>query len=201
MKGEIVTPGEVVAERKMRARNAFAQNGMTYSSVLGIRDSDSNEIIALEGVWDPRPEDSVVGIVSEDRGKVYIIDLSYFGRAILVPGKYDKYELKPGDIINAIIKDIEGKKTVVLKDARVLKGGTILGIKPKKIPRVIGKKSTMIRQIAEATGSHIVVGMNGLIWIDGGNMQLATDTLLKIEREAHLSGLTETIKKYLDENK
>jgi exosome complex component RRP4 len=201
MRGEIVTPGEIVADNKIRMHNAFSQNGKTYSSVLGIKDERTNEIVSLEGVWDPRPEDSVVGIVSEDRGKVYIIDLSYFGRAILVPGKYEKYELNPGDIINAIIKDIEGKKTVVLKDARVLKGGTILSIKPKKIPRVIGKKSTMIRQIAEATGSHIVVGMNGLIWLSGGNMQLATETLLKIEREAHLSGLTETIKNFLDEKK
>ena len=190
-----------MADNKIRMHNAFSQNGKTYSSVLGIKDERTNEIVSLEGVWDPRPEDSVVGIVSEDRGKVYIIDLSYFGRAILVPGKYEKYELNPGDIINAIIKDIEGKKTVVLKDARVLKGGTILSIKPKKIPRVIGKKSTMIRQIAEATGSHIVVGMNGLIWLSGGNMQLATETLLKIEREAHLSGLTETIKNFLDEKK
>ncbi|MGD0510363.1 MAG: KH domain-containing protein [Candidatus Micrarchaeaceae archaeon] len=201
MRGEIVTPGEIVADNKIRMHNAFSQNGKTYSSVLGIKDERTNEIVSLEGVWDPRPEDSVVGIVSEDRGKVYIIDLSYFGRAILVPGKYEKYELNPGDIINAIIKDIEGKKTVVLKDARVLKGGTILSIKPKKIPRIIGKKSTMIRQIAEATGSHIVVGMNGLIWLSGGNMQLATETLLKIEREAHLSGLTETIKNFLDEKK
>lgn len=201
MKGEIVTPGEVVSEGKIKIHNSFSQNGKTYSDVLGIKDDATNEIVPLEGVWDPRPDDSVVGIISEDRGKVFMVDLSYFGRAILVPGKYDKYEFAPGDVINAIIKDIEGKKTVVLKEARQLKGGTILAIKPKKIPRVIGKKSTMIRQIAEATGSHIVVGMNGLIWLSGGNMQLATQTLLKIEREAHLSGLTETIKIFLEEKK
>ncbi len=59
----------------------------------------------------------------------------------------------------------------------------------------------MIRQIAEATGTHIVVGMNGLIWLKDGNITLATEALLKIEREAHLSGLTETIKNFLEEKK
>ena len=43
---------------------------------------------------DPRIEDSVIGIVAEVKPKVFIIDLSYFGRALLIPGKYDKYEYR-----------------------------------------------------------------------------------------------------------
>lgn len=198
---EIVTPGELVSENQTRTHNTFTSNGKTYSSVLGIKDERTNDIIPLEGVWNPRVDDSVVGIVEEAKGKVYIIDLSYFGKALVIPGKYDKYEFNAGDVINAVIKDVENKKTVVLGDPRVLKGGTILSIKPKKIPRVIGKKSTMIRQIADATGTHIVVGMNGLIWLNSGNITLATEALLKIEREAHLSGLTDTIKNFLEERK
>lgn len=197
----IVAPGEMVAEDAVKMRNAFVYKGKTYSKVLGMLDEKSSSIIPLEGAWDPRVDDSVVGIVSGEKGKVYIIDISYFGRAILVPGKYDNYEFKIGDVINAIIKDIESKNTIVLKEPTLLKGGTIINIKPKKIPRVIGKKSTMVRQIADSTKTNIVVGMNGLVWLEGGNIALATEALLKIERDAHLSGLTADIKKFLEERK
>jgi exosome complex component RRP4 len=198
---EIVLPGDMISEKPARIFNAFVQNGRTYSKVLGIFDDSANEIIPLEGSWNPRVDDSVVGIVTEARGKVFIVDLSYFGRALIIPGKYDKFEFEPGTMVSAIIKDMEGKNTIILTEPKVLEGGTILSIKPKKIPRVIGKKSTMVRQIAEYTGTHIVVGMNGLIWLKGGNITLATEVLLKIEREAHLSGLTDAIKLYLEEQK
>jgi len=164
-------------------------------------EESTNEVIPLEGTWDPRVDDVIVGIVKETKSSVYIIDLSYFGKALLIIGKYDKFEYNNGDIISAVIKDVEGKNTIILTEPRLLEKGTLINIRPKKIPRVIGKKSTMIRQIAEATGTHIIVGMNGLIWMDGGNLTLATETLLKIEREAHLSGLTEKIKNYLDSKK
>jgi exosome complex component RRP4 len=197
----IVTPGDLISEQRIMVRNTYVQNGKTYSSVLGMYEESGKEIIPLEGVWNPRIDDVVVGIIEEVKNKVYVVDLAYFGRSLIITGKYDKFEFNQGDVISAVIKDVEDNNTIILEDPRPLKGGTILDIKPKKIPRVIGKKSTMISQIAEATGTHIIVGMNGLIWMNGGNTTLATETLLKIEREAHLSGLTETIKKFLDERK
>jgi exosome complex component RRP4 len=197
----IVTPGDIVSESAIRAHNTYISQGKTYSSVLGILNEKTNEVIPLEGSWTPQPEDSVIGIISEVKAKVYMVDLDYFGRALLIPSKFDNYEFEVGDVINAIIKDVEGKKTIILTDPHKLEGGSILSIKPKKIPRIIGKKSTMIRQVAESTGSHIIVGMNGLIWLNGGNVMLATEALLKIEKEAHLSGLTDTIKIFLEERK
>jgi exosome complex component RRP4 len=197
----IVTPGDLISEGIIRTGNTFVSGGKTYSKVLGIYENNSHDVVPLEGVWNPRTEDSIVGIVSEAKAKVYMVELSYFGKALLIPGKFDKFDFEPGDMLNAIISEVENKKTIILKDPRKLEGGTILSIKPKKIPRVIGKKSTMIKQIADSTGSHIIVGMNGLIWLSGGNITLATEAILKIEREAHTSGLTEAIKNFLDEKK
>lgn len=197
----LVIPGELISEQRLMMRNTYVQNGKTYASVLGMYEDSTKEVIPLEGVWNPRIDDVVVGIIEEVKNKVYVVNLAYFGRSLIITGKYDKFEFIEGDVISAVIKDVEDNNTIILEDPRPLKGGTILDIKPKKIPRVIGKKSTMISQIAEATGTHIIVGMNGLIWMNGGNTTLATEALLKIEREAHLSGLTETIKKFLDERK
>jgi len=201
MMRNIVIPGELVQETPVRKPNTYVSNGKTYSKILGMLDESTKEIIPLEGAWDPRVNDSVVGIVSEVKNKVYIIDLSYFGKSLLIASKYDRFELEVGDMISAIIKDIEGKSTIILNDAQQLKGGTVLSVKPKKIPRIIGKKSTMIKQIADSTGSHIVVGMNGLIWLKDGDVALATEAILKIEREAHTHGLTDSIKNFLIEKK
>ncbi len=195
----IVLPGDMVSDRNnMRTYNTFGERDRRYSKVLGIYDEKARDVIPLEGAWTPRIDDSVVGVVSEVKPKVYILDLAYQGRALLIPGKYDKYELAEGDVVGAMVKDIEGRQTIILKEPEILKSGTIIRIKPKKVPRVIGKKSTMITQIANATQCRIIVGMNGLIWLSGGNVALAIETLLKVEREAHTSGLTDAIKDFLE---
>jgi exosome complex component RRP4 len=194
----IVIPGELVVERPMRVGNTFIEGDKAYSKILGLYESSDEEIIPLEGIWEPHVGDTVVGIVAESRNRVYEIELSYFKRAILVPGRYERYELRYGDIIQAGIKDIEGNKTIVLSEPKVLSGGTILKIKPTKVPRVIGKKSTMVKQIAESTKSHIAVGVNGIVWICGGNATLAIEAILRIEKEAHVPGLTERIKQMLE---
>ena len=194
----IVFPGELVVEKPLRIENTYIENDKAYSKVLGLYEGEAGGIIPLEGVWEPHIGDLVVGVVAEARNKVYVIELSDFRRGLLVPGRYDKYELDYGDVIETEIKDIEGNKTVVLSEPRVLKGGMILKIKPIKVPRVIGKKSTMVKQISDSTKSQIVVGVNGVIWIQGGNAALAIEAILRIEEEAHVGGLTERIKLMLE---
>lgn len=201
MMRQIVLPGDLIEEKPVRMENAFVENNKTYAKILGMYDREHGSLIPLEGIWQPRIEDVVVGIVAEAKNKVYIVDLSYFGRCLLIAGKYDNETFKQGDVIEAVIKNIEDRKTIILTDARLLQGGTIMQVKPTKIPRIIGKGSTMIRQISDLAKCHIVVGKNGMIWMKGGQIALATEAILTIEREAHLSGLTERIKKMLEEQK
>jgi exosome complex component RRP4 len=194
----IVLPGEIVAERPQIIQNTYIENGKTYSKIMGMYEPNSRGIIPLEGSWNPNNEDTVVGVVLEPKGKVYIIDLMFFGRCLLIPGKFDDYSFETGDVIEARIKDVENRKTIILGEGKLLEGGKIIRVKPKKVLRVIGKKNTMINQIIELTKTEIVVGLNGIIWLRGGKIDLATDAIFKIEREAHTSGLTESIKQYLE---
>jgi exosome complex component RRP4 len=194
----IVLPGEQISEKPIRVENAFTLGGKSYSKILGLYENQDREVVPLEGVWEPHIGDTVVGIVSESRNKVYGVDLSYFKRSILVTSKFDRYEFVYGDIIEAAIKDIEGNKTIILSEPKLLKGGMLLKIKPVKVPRVIGKQNTMVKQIIEATQSEIIVGVNGIIWISGGNDTLAIEAILRIENEAHVPGLTERIKLMLE---
>ncbi len=194
----IVLPGEVVSDRPLRIENTYIENGKTYAKIMGMYEQDSRGVVPLEGSWTPNTEDTVVGVVMEQRNKVFVIDLMFFGRCLLVPGKFDEYSFEPGEVIEARIRDVENRKTIVLSEGKLLEGGRIIKVKPKKVLRVIGKKNTMINQIKELTKSDIVVGLNGLIWLRGGNIELAEEAIFKIEREAHTSGLTESIRQYLE---
>lgn len=195
----IVLPGDLISEKPLRVENTFLENSKTYSKVLGIYDKTNNNIVPLEGSWIPHISDKVVGVVIRSRNTVYEVDLLHFTRSIMIGSKFDRHIFKAGEPIEAVIKDIESRKTIILEEAKSLYGGVVIRIKPTKIPRIIGKSNTMIKQITEATKSQVVVGMNGLIWIKGGNLALATEAILKIENEAHTSGLTERIKKMLYE--
>ena len=67
------------------------------------------------------------------------------------------------------------------------------------MPRLIGKKGSMINMIKDKTGCKIVVGQNGLVWVKGKQEmeQIVKDTIKLIEKEAHTSGLTDRIKNRL----
>jgi len=74
-----------------------------------------------------------------------------------------------------------------------------INIDPKRVPRVIGKKRSMLDMIKEKTRSNIVVGQNGRIWIKGENVDFIVKVMRKIEAEAQTSGLTDRISGMLDE--
>lgn len=57
----------------------------------------------------------------------------------------------------------------------------------------------MLDMMRDATKSEIFIGKNGRIWISGGNSVLAARAILKIEKEAHTTGLTERISAFLKE--
>lgn len=89
-----------------------------------------------------------------------------------------------------------------LDDVRVFYGGEIIDVLAVKIPRVIGKQGSMLDTLKQGTNSNMIVGRNGRIWIKGGNLELAVRAIKKIEAEAHLSNLTNSIEEFLkSENK
>ena len=83
---------------------------------------------------------------------------------------------------------------------RKLRDGRVLTVNAKKIPRIIGSKKSMLTLLRDKTGCRVVVGQNGIIWLDGPeeNMELVVEAILKITRESHTKGLTDRISEYLD---
>ncbi len=61
----------------------------------------------------------------------------------------------------------------------------------------------MINLLKRETNCDIFVGQNGRIWISGRDdmANIAAGALLKIEQEAHTSGLTDRIKEFIENAK
>jgi exosome complex component RRP4 len=80
-----------------------------------------------------------------------------------------------------------------------IKGGQIINVEPSKVPRIIGKKGSMISLLKKFTKCRIFVGQNGRIWLDGDEdgIQKVIDTIKMIENEALSYGLTNKIEDLL----
>jgi exosome complex component RRP4 len=84
----------------------------------------------------------------------------------------------------------------------VLEGGMVLEVSPAKIPRIIGRRGSMINMINDHLRIDSVVGQNGRIWIktsDVEKLRLAIKAFKMIEDQAHTSNLTDRINRMLTE--
>ncbi len=215
MERRMVIPGELIAEGNYKlGEGVFAEQNKIYSSVLGFVDENRGylRIIPLTGKYMPKVEDYVVGIVSAIEPNFWELDINSAYSALLNADDYYRdvdYDasltkvMPIGEVVYAMIREVTPKKKVYVtmrrRGARVLRGGRIVKIVPTKVPRVIGKNSSMITMIKKETGCDILVGQNGRVWINGTlpRIDLAARVIATIEREAHTSGLTERIKQMI----
>ncbi len=195
----LIFPGEE-AQSARHAPCTYCENGRVFSSAVGMLDTERGGVVPLEGPWVPRIGEQVVGTVTDSKNHVYTVDLSYYCRALIIGSRYDRESMEIGDVIEATIKNIEDGGVIILSYPKMLLGGVLVNIKPAKVPRVIGKEDTMVRQIESLTRTRMVVGRNGTAWIKGKpqDTELAICAISLIERKAHQQGLTEAVKVMLE---
>jgi exosome complex component RRP4 len=101
--------------------------------------------------------------------------------------------------------DPKMKVSLTMKDkvCRPIRFGRIVAINPTRVPRVIGKKGSMIKLLKGELGIQIIVGQNGLIWLSGDRkrVDIAEEAIYIIEREAHTEGLTDRITEFIKSRK
>ncbi len=200
MMKKFIFPGDLIGEGKIQINGVYYSKGNTYSSVVGMYDDEERRIIVFNGPYEPKVGDVVVGVIEDIRGSGYSMNI---GLAIntFISSRDFRERINYGDIIVAKISNVdEGDSSIELTEPSLLKGGIIINISPFKVPRVIGKKGSMLDQIKNKTESKIIVGKNGWVWIRDGNVLLTKNAILKIEKEAHTSGLTDKIAEYLENN-
>jgi len=191
---KIVIPGE---EIKSRVReHTYEDKGKTYSAVYGvlIENEGKGKIVPLKGHYLPRKGDTIIGIVEDVKYGGCMVDINTAESAYL----HTERPYKEADVLVAEVMDINELKEAKLSRDRKLPKGTLLEVDSVKVPRIIGKNNSMINMIQELTGSEVIVGRNGRIWIHGGDITKVMDAINTIIEKTHVSGLTEKIKKQLE---
>ncbi len=214
----IVLPGELLASNpKVAGSGTYIENGRVYAKFLGLLDKTdtSVRVIPLKGRYIPSVGDVVIGVVREVTGNGWVVDINspYQGFLPVTENPEMKPSKKPNDVLDiddiiiAKVMNIDPKMkvTLTMKDrmCRAVRFGRIIGINPARVPRVIGKKGSMIKLFKTKLGVQIVVGKNGLIWVSGDRrkVNIVEESIYIIESEAHTDGLTDRITEFVKRRK
>jgi len=216
---EIVVPGEALAEGMdyLPGNGTYREGDKILASQLGLVTVDGRavKLIALSGKYLPKRGDTIIAQVKEILMSGWMLDTNSAYHAMLsmkeatsdfIPKGADLTQyFNFGDYIVCKITNVTSQKlvdvTVRGPGLRKLRDGRIITVNTNKVPRIIGKKGSMVSMIKNATNTKIIVGQNGIIWLQGEDPKmelLAVETIKKIERESHISGLTDRIKEYLE---
>ncbi|MFQ6107862.1 MAG: exosome complex RNA-binding protein Rrp4 [Thermoplasmata archaeon] len=214
-KREVFVPGDFLGTGLKPGLGAYSDGEKIYASQLGIKKVRGNyiNIIPLSGRYMPRPGDTVIGEIIDIAPSHWLVDIACPYPAPLhateVPWKVDFGDtsrfLRVEDVVLLKVLSVDETKRVQVtmkeRGLRKLSGGRILEISHSKVPRVIGRKGSMIGLLKSYTQCRMFVGQNGRIWLDGpmDGMYLAIRAIKRIEEEAQVLGLTESIEKMLRE--
>ena len=211
---EVVVPGDLLSEDpKLASQGTYVEGGKVYSLNYGLVDRRNNiKVIPLSGRYIPARGDLVIGKVNDMTFSNWFVDINSPYEGMLhvseFPERVDagnmgKY-LHVGELILARVADVDPTMKVELtlrdENLKVLHQGRVIDISHTKIPRIIGRNGSMISMLKKDLNCSIFVGQNGRIWLNGDDkrVDLAIRTIFKIEREAHTTGLTDSIKAYID---
>ncbi len=221
-KRQLVTPGDLLAENNYLAgENTFKENGKIYATRVGLVNYEDRDIyvMALRSFYVPMVGDTVIGKVVEVSLSGWIIDVKAPYLAMLRASDVLERSFRPqrddlpsmfdvGDIIIAkiVASDRTRGPLLTIREPGLGKitRGQITGITPTKIPRLIGKKGSMITIIKREVGCQIFVGQNGSILVSGKSPKderLAIMAIRKVEQEAHTSGLTDRVAEMIRKEK
>jgi exosome complex component RRP4 len=219
---QIVTPGDLIAEDDyIVGENTYKEGNKIYSSRLGLVEYDNKivSVVALKAFYIPKVGDIVIGTISEVGFNGWTVDINAPYPAILRAGDVLSRPFKPqkddlsqvldtGDLIVAKIASYDRthdpQLTVGEPGLGKITRGQIMKITPTKIPRVIGRKGSMISTIKQETGCNIILGLNGVVLVTGKSLEgedLAVRAIHMIEEESHTSGLTDRVAQMLKNEK
>jgi exosome complex component RRP4 len=217
MDKKLVVPGEFLSDdANLADEGTYVEEGKVFSSVFGIASLKNHvRVVPLSGKYIPRRGDMIIGIITEVSFSNWIVDIRSPYEGLLHISEFprrientdmSKY-LKVGDAIITLVTDVDPimKVELTLNDQRLrqIKEGRIIDVTPSKVPRLIGRSGSMIAMLKNETNCNIFIGQNGRVWLTGKDkdLELAVKAILKIEKESHVSGLTDRLTRFLKEEK
>jgi exosome complex component RRP4 len=223
---QIVRPGDCLAiiesgvyEQKVKhipEKHIYILGNRVYSDVVGVVsiENSSISVVPLEGVYIPRIDDVVIGVISGIGVSAWHVEIKSPYKAVLPatnviegfnPAVHNlRNYLDIGDYVLAKVAAFDRLRDPVLtvkgKGLGKIVEGHVIDVKPSKVARIIGKKGSMYNLLTSMTNCEIVVGVNGYIWAkcpDEYVLSVLISAVRLIEAKAHMRSLTEEIKSHL----
>jgi exosome complex component RRP4 len=212
---DIVVPGQLLAEGDYRTgEGAYMEQEKVFASVIGLAKMKGKTVyvVPLKGQYVPKPRDIIIGNIVEITLNGWLVDFDSPYPAMLpvmqalsrrdaarakenLRRYYDVGETVVAEII-AADRTRDPLITTLGRGLGKIRGGVLMRIIPTRVPRLIGRKGSMINMLKSELKVDIVVGQNGIVWLKGNpeRMELAIEAIRQIEREAHTSGLTDRVR-------
>ncbi len=213
-KKQLVAPGELLAEGSyFPGENTYREANKVYASRVGLAELVANKlmVVPLQGCYIPRVDDFVIGRVTDIAMSGWMVDISAPYPSLLplsetaasrsMTARKDLTRIfNVGDLVMAEVIAFDRTRDPLLtvrgRGLGRVESGRVVHISPAKIPRLIGRKGSMISLLKKETGCEIIVGQNGTVLVSGRqpkNERAAVAAMFMIEREAHTRGLTDRV--------
>jgi exosome complex component RRP4 len=218
-KRKYVIPGDVVTTGPFRPeQNVILEGNKIIATAVGISEiyDDSVKVIPLAGKYIPKINDLVIGKVNSHTSLSWEVDVNscyvgflpaqdVFGRDFSAHADELSSKLKTGDLVAARIANFDRTRdpliTIGDRDLGKIDSGELVEISPSKVPRLIGKKGSMIQMIEEGTEAAITIGQNGWVVVSCESPEgllKAKKAIQMVNEQAHVANLTDQIKDMLD---
>ncbi len=225
---KIVVPGETIKVYSQRGKEEGfifrIGKGNYVFTHLGVAHIQNKKVdlIPYKNVYIPKIGDYVIGFVVSYAPNGWILEIGSYTKAFLPAnevvkeGKFDpkkvelgKY-LKLGDALGALILDMNRFSNIILTLKPIKEGvnprhlGRLTGyymikVHTTKLPRIIGKKGSMVKIIKKKIDGDLIIAQNGVIMYKGEyeNFLILKRILNIIIQYTYASGLTGRIAELL----
>ena len=218
-KRKYVIPGDVVTTGPFRPeQNVILEGEKIISTSVGISEiyEDSVRVISLTGKYIPKIDDLVIGKINSHTSLSWELDINscyvgflpaqdVFGRDFSAHADELATKLKTGDLVAARIANFDRTRdplvTISDRDLGAIDSGVLVKISPSKVPRLIGKRGSMIQMIEMATNAAVTIGQNGWVVVSCENPEgllKAKKAIEMVNQKAHVANLTDQIKEMLE---
>jgi exosome complex component RRP4 len=218
-KRKYVIPGDLVTTGPFRPeQNVILEGDRIISTTIGISEiyEDSVKVITLTGKYIPKIDDLVIGKVNSHTSLSWELDINscyvgflpaqdVFGRDFSAHADELSSKLKTGDLVAARIANFDRTRdplvTISDRDLGKIDSGDLVKISPSKVPRLIGKRGSMIQMIEMATNAAVTIGQNGWVVVScetPEGLLKAKKAIEMVNEKAHVVNLTDQIKDMLE---
>ena len=218
-KRKYVIPGDVITTGPFRPeQNVILDGDKIIATMVGISEiyDDSVKVLPLAGKYIPKIDDLVIAKVNSHTSLSWELDINscyvgflpaqdVFGRDFSAHADELTSKLKTGDLVAARIANFDRTRdplvTIADRDLGKIDSGVLVPISPSKVPRLIGKKGSMIQMIEMATDAAVTIGQNGWVVVScetPEGLLKAKKAIEMVNEKAHVANLTEQVKEMLE---